>query len=242
MSVLFLAFIGGIVSAVSTSTGSLIAPLFSKIEKIRKYHLSMDFALGVMLSAVAFSLVGPELLRADHLLLSLSGLAAGSLFILLTHKAISFLNREEKYNSQKVLLVAALIFHNLPEGMGAGASLAGMALNQAIPLQVAIALQNVMEGLLLTLLLQSLGLRLSYAVLGGIGSGVIEMLGAISAGLMLESTQALLPFLLTLAGGAMMMSVLLELRESFTHGKSLQRSHFITGLMIIPLTNMIFSI
>ena len=55
MSIMTLAFIGGIISAVSTSVGSLLAPLFSKIEKLRKYSLSMDFALGVMLSAVACS-------------------------------------------------------------------------------------------------------------------------------------------------------------------------------------------
>lgn len=239
MSILLLAFIGGIVSAVSTSAGSLLAPLFTKFETLRKYHMSMDFALGVMLSAVAFSLVGPELIKGHNIKLIFSGLFAGAAFILITHKLISYFNRDEKFNSYKTLLVAALVFHNLPEGMGAGASLAGMDLHEALPLQVAISIQNVAEGLLLTMLLQGLGLSLFWSVLGGIISGLIEMSGAISAGFLLQETVTLLPFILALAGGAMMMSVALEVHESLSLGKNLKVRDFVGGMLVIPLTNFL---
>lgn len=240
MSIISLAFIGGIVSAVSTSLGSFLAPAFTKIEKLRKYHLSMDFALGVMLSAVAFSLVGPNLFKDGEFLKVMSGLSVGMAFILLTHYFIASFSHS-KMHSGKILLIVALIFHNFPEGMGAGASLAGMELQQAIPLQVAISIQNVAEGLLLTLLLKSLGLNLFWSVVGGVASGLLEMTGALSAGLLLEQTNNILSFLLSLAGGAMMMSVLLEVKESFNLGRSIQRSQFIWGLATIPLTNMLFS-
>lgn len=239
MSILVLSTIGGMVSAVSTSAGSLIAPLFSKFEKLRKYHMSLDFALGVMLSAVAFSLVGPEIMKGQHLNLVVSGLLAGALFILSTHKLISHLNRNYKFNSYKLLLVAALIFHNLPEGMGAGASLAGMNLHDAIPLQVAISIQNIAEGLLLTLLLQSLGLSLTSSVIGGVISGLIEMSGAVVAGFLMQETVSLLPFFLSLAGGAMMTSVGLEVQESLSLGRKVQLSHFAGGMFVIPLTNLL---
>lgn len=238
MTVMTLAFIGGIISAVSTSAGSLVAPLFTKIEKLRKCHLSMDFALGVMLSAVAFSLVGPELIRGDHFMKVILGLMVGMTFIALTHKIISLVSHEHAQSS-KMLLIAALIFHNFPEGMGAGASLAGMELQQAIPIQVAISIQNVAEGLLLTLLLRSMGLTMFWAVVGGIASGILEMTGALSAGAMLQQTENLLPFLLSLAGGAMMMSVGLEVKESFNMGRGIERSQFLWGLVTIPLTNLI---
>lgn len=240
MSIMTLAFIGGIISAVSTSVGSLLAPLFTKIEKLRKYSLSMDFALGVMLSAVAFSLVGPEIMKGQHLHKVFLGLSAGMMFIYLTHKMISFLSHNHAH-SGKMLLIAALIFHNFPEGMGAGASLAGMELHQAIPLQVAISIQNIAEGLLLTLLLQSMGLNLFWSVMGGIGSGLLEMTGAISAGAMLSQTENLLPFLLSLAGGAMIMSVGLEVKEKIHLHKRIERSQFIWGLITIPVTNYFFS-
>lgn len=239
MSVLVLSTIGGLISAVSTSFGSLIAPLFSKFEKLRKYHMSMDFALGVMLSAVAFSLVGPEILKGQNLSLVFLGLATGALFILLTHKMISLLNRNNKFNSYKLLLVAALVFHNLPEGMGAGASLAGMSLHEALPLQLAISIQNIVEGLLLTLLLQGLGLSVRASVAGGILSGFVEMSGAVAAGFLMQGTVALLPFFLSLAGGAMIMSVGLEVQESLQLGRRLKTSEFASGMLIIPITNLL---
>lgn len=232
MSVLLLSTIGGLISAASTGVGSALAPLFNRFEPLRKYHMSMDFALGVMLSAVAFSLVGPELMKGTSNLLVFAGLFTGSVFIYLTHKMISSKN-------SKVLLIAALIFHNLPEGMGAGASLAGMSLHEALPLQVAISIQNVVEGLLLTLLLRGLGLNLTLAVLGGVASGFVEMTGAVMAGFLMQKTVVLLPFLLSLAGGSMMMSVGLEVYENLSLGKKLEHIQFLSGLMVIPLTNFL---
>lgn len=239
MSVLVLSVIGGLVSAISTSTGSFIAPLFTKIERLRKYQMSMDFGLGVMLSAVAFSLVGPELVKGQELSLVFSGLIAGSVFIYVTHKAIEKFNAVSLMDSSKVLLIAALILHNLPEGMAAGASLAGMDLHEAMPLQVAIAVQNVPEGLLLTLLLQGLGLGLNKAVLGGVISGLVEMTGAVIAGIFMQDTAGLLPFFLSLAGGAMMMSVFQEVHESMSLGKKFEKLQFMGGMMLIPLTNLL---
>lgn len=238
MSVLLLSFIGGTVSAVSTSVGSLIAPFFQRFEKLRQYHMSMDFALGVMLSAAAFSLIGPEILKGKHLKWIFFGLVLGSAFIYLTHHLILHFNRSE-VNSYKILLISALVFHNLPEGMGAGASLGGMSLDEAIPLQVALSIQNIAEGLLLTLLLQGLGLSLSQSVLGGIASGIVEMSGAIIAGLVLDQTLALLPFFLALAGGAMITSVGLEFSESINLGRGVKKSHFLSGLMVTPITNFL---
>jgi zinc transporter ZupT len=240
MEVLTLAFVGGLISATTTSLGSFLAPLFTKIEKLRKCHLSMDFALGVMLSAVAFSLVGPDILKGTNLSFTFTGLLSGMMFIFITQKIISTF-QHKKVDAGKILLISALIFHNFPEGMGAGASLAGMSLEQAIPLQIAISIQNIAEGLLLTLLLQGMGLNLFWAVTGGIASGILEMSGALGAGFLLEQTQEYLPFLLSLAGGAMMMSVLLEVVESHSAGKKLQRSHFAWGLATIPISNIIFS-
>lgn len=232
MSVLFLSTIGGLISAVSTGAGSLLAPLFGRFETLRKYHMSMDFALGVMLSAVAFSLVGPEIIKGTHTALVFLGLVVGGVFIYLTHKMIDSQN-------SKVLLIGALLFHNFPEGMGAGASLAGMNLNEAIPLQVAISIQNIAEGLLLTLLLRGLGVKMSLAVIGGIVSGLVEFSGAIVAGLVMQETTTLLPFLLALAGGSMMMSVGLEIYENLSLGKKIRPSQFLGGMMVIPLTNLL---
>lgn len=238
MSVLLLASLGGVISAISTSVGALLTPLFSCFQKLHQYQMSMDFALGVMLSAAAFSLIGPELMKGEHLNLILPGLLSGWIFIYLIHL---FISRSQKgsLNSYQVLLISALIFHNLPEGMGAGASLAGMKLQEAIPLQIAISIQNVAEGLLLTMLLRGLGLSLFHSVVGAMTSGLMEMSGAMVAGLVLEKTLMLLPFFLSVAGGAMMTSVLMEFQKGRSLKKSFRKTQFLSGLMIIPITNFI---
>lgn len=230
MSTFELASIGGLISFLSTGLGSVLTPLLGKWGPLKKIQLSMDFALGVMLSAVAFSLVGPELIKGKEIFLSFGGLIIGSVFILFSHHFIEKIDH-------KLLLIATLILHNFPEGMGAGASLGGMNLQDALPLQLAISIQNIMEGLLLTILFQSLGIKMLYAVLLGLGSGLIEMGGAIIAGIVLEETISYLPFFLTLAGGAMMMSVLLEIKETLLLKKRFSRAQFVAGLMVIPLMN-----
>ncbi|MFN7729153.1 MAG: ZIP family metal transporter [Bdellovibrio sp.] len=252
---LLLALIGGTISAVSTSAGAFLTPFFKKTEKIQRFRLSIDFAMGVMLSTVAFSLVGPELVGAwsdrSRLSIVLTGLALGVLFIGWTHKATDYFQKKNSQNkvqkngpasstvsSAKVVLALALVFHNLPEGMGAGASLAGMELSQAIPLQVAIAIQNVAEGLLLALCFLSFGWSMSRSVLGSMGSGLVEFSGAAIAGVLMHQTVAWLPFLLSVAGGAMLMSVLLELFEARIEGRFFHKNQFALGLLLIPIMNL----
>lgn len=188
----------------------------------------MDFTLGVMLSAAAF-LIAPEL--ASNVSLSLMGLTIGIVSIILLHQMIHHLSHSASKSSY--LLIAALIFHNFPEGMGAGASLAAMEWKTALSLQTAIAIQNIVEGMVLTLLLLSFGIKNKWAVIGGVFSGIIELVGGVLAGLLLEQTLAILPFLLSLAGGAMMGSVGLEIWET----KKLNPAQFMMGTAIIPIMN-----
>lgn len=243
--ILLLALIGGLVSLVSTSAGALLTPYFQRTEGIQKFRLSIDFAMGVMLSTVAFSLVGPEIVGAwsDHTRLKviLFGFTAGVFFIGWTHKVTEHLQKRAKkptvLSSGKIVLALALIFHNWPEGMGAGASLAGMPLSQAIPLQVAIAIQNVAEGLLLAICFRSFGWSMGRSVLGSIGSGFVEFSGALVAGVLMHQTMSWLPFLLSVAGGAMLMSVVIELFEAKMEGRVIEKNQFALGLLLIPFMN-----
>lgn len=244
--ILLLALIGGLISLVSTSAGALLTPYFQRTEGIQKFRLSIDFAMGVMLSTVAFSLVGPEIVGAwtDHtrLKIILFGLTAGVFFIGWTHKFTNYLqNRRPSssgaLSSGRIVLALALIFHNWPEGMGAGASLAGMQLSQAVPLQVAIAIQNVAEGLLLAICFRSFGWSMGRAVLGSIGSGLVEFSGAAVAGVLMHQTLSWLPFLLSVAGGAMLMSVVIELFEAKIEGRVIEKNQFALGLLLIPFMN-----
>jgi len=119
-----------------------------------------------------------------------------------------------------------------------GASLAAMNLNQAIPLQIALAIENIAEGLLLALCFLSFGWSLPRSVLGSMGSGLVEFSGAAIAGLLLQQTLSWLPLVLSVAGGAMLMSVALELFEARVQGRLFQKDQFVIGLLLIPIMNM----
>lgn len=240
-SIFLLATIGGLISAVSTSVGALMLLVKAKFESAGVIKLSFDFAIGVMLSAAAFSLIGPELMQSLSKPLQLVSLMLGAIvglvFILWIQKFIQTTNPNLE-NKSKILLAFALLFHNLPEGMGAGASLAGLTLAQAIPLQVALTLQNVAEGFLIALILKQLGWSTGKAVLGGVLSGLVELLGALVAGLFLSQTQSLLPFFLGFAGGAMVMSAGQEIIESINNKKSLNFIQLSMGILLIPIMNL----
>lgn len=241
---LLLALIGGLISFLSTSAGSLLVFISDKAKRMKPVQISVDFAVGVMLSAAAFSLVGPEILKAtihnssQQLQASVAGLAVGFIFIGFMSKLIHRFELASHQSSNHIILALALIFHNFPEGMGAGAAMAGLQIDQAITVQAALSVQNVIEGFLMTIVLMGLGWRRSHAVFGGVFSGLVEFIGAAGAGLILERTQAILPFLLSLAGGAMMMSVMLELVEKLRSHQIIHKQQFALGLLSIPLMNL----
>lgn len=241
-----LALLGGLLSLLATALGSVVTPLFDRSEGLQRVRLSIDFALGTMLSATAFSLVGPQLNEAigdPHLVLMvLGGFAGGIIFIGLTNRLIE--SRQEAAGrpvgeTTRLILALALIFHNLPEGMGAGAALAGMELRAAVPLHLALAVQNIAEGILLTLCLRALGWQWSTSAMGGIGSGLVEFSGAAIAGVALDRTLQSLPFLLSLAGGAMLMSVMIELKETLQSGRALKTRQILAGFLTVPTLHLL---
>ena len=244
MTIMTMAALGGVFSFLSTSFGSLMVLGPYRLSRAREIRFSIDFVLGVMLSATAFSLIGPNLLNGfgDGALFQMliAGATLGMIFIGFTHNLIQRFSKIQK--SAQVMLVVALISHNFPEGMGAGASLAGMDLAQSIPIQIALSVQNVAEGLLMTMAMMALGFSLPVGIVAGIGSGVVEFGGALTAGFALERTMSLLPFCLALAGGAMLMSVVMELYEGWQDGRKIRFAPLLTGFLIVPFMNLILGI
>lgn len=239
--ILQLALLGGLISLISTSIGSLLISFLRNQGSSNQFRLGLDFALGLMLSAVAFSLVGPELKAAagssERSIVVLASVAAGMGFVYLFHSWIERNSHLAHLPTTKLVLAAALIAHNFPEGMGAGASLAGMDFAQALPIQVAIASQNIAEGFILSIAFLAMGSSVKMAILAGVFSGLVEFSGAAVAGVSLNSSLSTLPIFLALAGGAMLMSVGLELNSAFREERRLSYKQLALGLLLIPLMN-----
>lgn len=242
MSGLALGAIGGFISFASTSVGSLLSLRPVRLPGFGKFKFSIDFALGLMLSAVAFSLVAPATSQSvsdpQLLLTSLIGFALGGL-VIYALKAFIELRRSETaiVSSAQIVLALALIIHNFPEGLASGASLAGLSLQAATPILSSISLQNVPEGLLMVLCLKAMGWSQGKALLGGFGSGLVELVGGITAGFALEWTSGALPVILMMAGGAMFTSVVIEIREKGDVWAHLKKPEFALGLLSIPVLN-----
>lgn len=240
-----LAIIGGSFSLFSTGIGASAAPrLLKRQESLGNTRRWLDFALGLMLSSVAFSLIGPELLHASSLEAFLLVAAAAMGGVLLINTLHLFTDNTptarsadpSSATSASKLLALALIFHNFPEGMGAGASLAGMPLAQALPLQAGLIAQNLAEGAMLAACFVGFGWSWRKAIIGSWLSGVVEFLGALTAGVGLEWSRGLLSPLLAFAGGAMLMSVAIDLRE---RGQWPEFRPFLSGLLIVPFLNYV---
>lgn len=245
MTPFMLATVGGLISFGSTAFGSALAMLRLPGQRFASWRLPIDFALGLMISAVAFSLVGPAAVEAFGDWTRFApigfGLYAGVLMIMALHR---LMHRFEGAKGQQgqLLLAIVLMVHNFPEGLASGAALVGLDPVQARTVLSSIALQNIPEGLLMVACLRALGVSTMWSLAGGIGSGVIELFGGMGAGVLLNGSAAVLPFLLATAGGAMLTSVIMELKDSASAKNRIWSSRFAMGLMTIPLLNGVMAL
>lgn len=240
MSVLLLASIGGLVSFASTSFGALLSLFSHRKEASTRWNLSIDFALGLMVSASAFSLIGPAAMEAES-----SGYSIGSIlliavlgmgFVYLLKMMVQALKTEAKIKTSHLILASVLMLHNFPEGLASGSALAGLDLTRAISILGGISIQNIPEGLLMVVCLRLMGWSKGASLLGGIGSGLVELTGGVLAGVLLQTVSGTLPALLSFAGGSMMASVMIEIFESEKPALQVLKSkQFALGLLALPL-------
>jgi len=198
----------------------------------------LGFASGVMIAASFWSLLNPaiEMTIASGGIPWLApaiGFIAGIGFLLLLDTVIPHLHSETsepegpktslKKNS---MLFLAVTLHNIPEGLAVGITFAG-ALNQdvamtmtgALALAIGIGIQNFPEGAIISLPMRSEGSSRRKAFLMGVGSGVVEPIGAIITLFLAGFILPLMPFMLAFAAGAMIYVVVEELIPEAMEGK-----------------------
>lgn len=212
--------LGAIVSLASTSFGAVLYASQAGRKQSRLEWLGSDFAIGAMLAASLFSLIGVPMyshmqsgeFEFAHLILfgSVIGLAFSGL---LKRTLAGFSGLSAKQLSQ-FLFIGVLAFHNLPEGMASGVA----DYSGENGLLAVIALQNIPEGFLFAAILVALGLDSRIALLGAVVSGAIEAAGALGATSIISQDPAWLPFLKGFAGGAMLFVTTSELGTKLFSG------------------------
>lgn len=191
-----------------------------------------------MIAASIWSLIIPSIDEAKNMgklsfIPAVVGFWIGILFLLLLDYIIPHLhvntNQEEgrKSNFQRTtMLVLAVVLHNIPEGMAVGVVYAGwisgkteITVAGALALAIGISIQNFPEGAIISMPMCSEGFKKPKAFLYGILSGIVEPIGALltimAAGLVVPA----LPYLLSVAAGAMVYVVVEELIPEMSEGE-----------------------
>lgn len=225
------ALIAGLFTWAMTAAGA--AGVFLSKDVNRKFFdVMLGFAAGVMLAAVYWSMLAPaiDIAVARNIspwLPAAIGFLCGGVFFrmidrLVPHLQLGFpIEKAEGIKTswrRSTLLVLAMTIHNLPEGLAIGiafgAAAAGSSsasLQAAVALAIGIGIQDIPEGLAVSMPLRREGLSRFKSFWYGQLSGLVEPLAAVIGAVAVILAQSILPYILAFAAGAMFFIVVEEL-------------------------------
>jgi len=193
-------------------------------------------------SAGMMALSAFEMLNESHALtghrLALTGMAVGMvvLFLLakaLPHAHLMLLRSELPPAKRKIaILVGTITLHNIPEGFAIASAFADSS-SLGWLVAVSIALQDIPEGLIVSMPAACYGATPRRSFLWGVFSGAVEFVAAIASFFCLTAVSAATPFALGFSGGAMFYVVLFELLPDAMQGEGRQKAvaAFIVGVV-----------
>jgi ZIP family zinc transporter len=201
----------------------------------------LGFAAGVMIAASFWSLLAPAIAMAENngvpgWLPAAVGFLGGGVALRLIDRILPHLHlglpkseAEGIKTSWKrtTLLVLAITLHNIPEGLAVGvafgaaaAELPSATLAGAIALALGIGIQNFPEGVAVSLPLRREGLSRFKSFWLGQLSGAVEILAGVAGAALVLQGQALLPYALSFAAGAMIFVVVEEVIPESQQGNN----------------------
>ncbi len=229
---------GIMIPFIGTSLGSACVLIMkNEMNNILRRSLT-GFAAGVMVAASIWSLLIPAMDQSLSMgrfsfVPAVSGFWLGIIFLLFLDRTIPHLHMNadeaegpESNLSKTLMMVFAVVLHNIPEGMAVGivyagwiSGDAGLSLAGAFSLSLGIAIQNFPEGAIISMPLKAEGVSKGKAFLYGVLSGAVEPLGALLTILASRMILPVLPYLLSFAAGAMIYVVVEELIPEMSEGK-----------------------
>ena len=140
-------------------------------------------------------------------------------------------------------LMVAVTLHNIPEGMAVGVAFASylagsLSLAAAYALSIGIAIQNFPEGSVVSFPLLKKGFSKKKAFMYGFISGVFELLGTLITLLFTNFVVVILPYMLSIAAGAMMYVIVVELIPESNDKSKLNVVGFLIGFIIMMLLDV----
>ncbi|KAJ52507.1 ZIP family zinc transporter [Clostridium tetanomorphum] len=230
MSTILVGVLGSLIAGLATAIGAI--PIFFTKNVSHKYLDAMlGFAAGVMLAATCFSLIIPSIEYGGGgikgVLITSLGIISGGIMLDLIdkyapHEHLILGDRKEGPSSSltKVwLFIIAITIHNFPEGLAVGVGFGSGNLSDGISLALGIGLQNMPEGLAVALALIRENYTSKKSFLIALFTGLVEPIGGIIGASLVQIAKPILPFVLALAGGAMLFVISDEIiPETHEHG------------------------
>ena len=227
--------------------------LFFSAPKPKTTNLMLGFAAGVMIAASFWSLLQPAIGRCEALeqpawLVATTGFLAGALFLWGTDRIVTYARGRDHsatHRTERILmLVLSVTLHNIPEGLAVGVAFGALQggctpeeLTGAICVAVGIGLQNFPEGAAVSLPLRREGWSRTRSFLMGQASGTVEPLAGLLGALAVTGTEALLPWALSFAAGAMVLVAVHELIPECQQNRS-AHPYFATMGILLGFTAM----
>jgi zinc transporter, ZIP family len=219
----------------------------------------LGFASGVMLAASYWSLLAPAIAMSagggvPGWFPAASGFVGGAIVVGIADRILPHLHPLAPAHEaegvptrwqRSTLLVTAITLHNVPEGLAVGvafgaaslgvATAAGASLEGAVALALGIGLQNFPEGVAVAMPLRAAGVSRARSFWAGTFSAAVEPVAAVIGAAAVIGVQAMLPYALAFAAGAMVYVVVEELIPESQRGG---RTDLATAATVIGFTVM----
>lgn len=196
-------------------------------------NLMLGFASGVMIAASFWSLLQPAIQRAEAAsrlpayIVATTGFLFGAFFMWASDKIVTLARRKaDSTHGQPnerlhriTMLILSITLHNIPEGMAVGVAFGALQENihlqenlmGAVSVAVGIGLQNFPEGAAVSVPLRREGYSRKKSFLLGQASGMVEPIAGVVGALLVIYVEAILPYALSFAAGAMILVAVHEL-------------------------------
>ena len=215
-----------------TALGAATVVFFTS-PNVKGLNIMLGFASGVMIAASFWSLLQPAIERAEAssplpaYVVATAGFLCGALFLWASDKVVSLARKKADSTQGKpnerlhriVMLILSITLHNIPEGLAVGVAFGALQGNGyttenlmgAISVAVGIGLQNFPEGAAVSVPLRREGYSRKKSFLFGQASGMVEPVAGVIGALLVVYVEAVLPWALSFAAGAMILVAVHEL-------------------------------
>ena len=218
--------LGFVLVFIGTAAGAAVVFVFKKDISPKFNTLFLGFAAGIMIAASVWSLIIPSLEGAESYgelswLPAAVGIVVGGVFLTVLDRMVPHMRTSTNEGGGRLSnaamstkLFLAVTIHNIPEGLAAGVVFGAAAATgsdeayyAALVLAIGMAVQNFPEGAAVALPLRSATGSRFKAFLFGAGSGIVEPIFALFGFFLTSYVEALQPWLLSFAAGAMLFVV-----------------------------------